>query len=730
MNKLTLYPERYSPTGNVTSEGVLNQLGRPKLDMLAVLVRESVQNSWDARDNSAAFIQYGIAGWTFSAQQRELLNKVVFPQCPPALGLKDVLSSTQDLQVLAIYDRGTEGLGGPTRADELPQDNESNNFVDFLRNVGQPPDKQLSGGTYGYGKAVFYRISAAHTILVHTHCLSHGKPQSRFMGAALGSPFTYKQHRFTGRHWWGRSEKDVIEPVLDEESDWLASSLGLPNFREQERGTTIVMIQPVWDDKKPEDAVQMMVEYLLWYFWPKMLEGDGGVPPIRFEASWQGQQIEIPHPTEFPPLEGFVQAMQRLKSSSPQQMTGLGEVYEVSTKQYSQYLGKLALERIPVKQRSVKVGQDTAPIPTVSHHVALMRQPELVVRYLEGPELPSTQIEYAGVFITDEAVDKVFANAEPPTHDDWVSNFLNERREKVYVNTALREIKNRLIEYVRPASTQAAPGELAPLGAFANQLGALLPGQTGNAAFSNLFARRRSIKGGYAGNAFETPVSNAPRTATGTTAPNLGQPLPSTEGLFDRSRIPSSNGSLGDNSDGFGRGIDAPVESGVVPSSSLPSESRENTTAENMPNVFDRSEAGTVGSSPNTETAAPSSSHRPGKARISRLEEGELVILDDGLPALRIEFELSFSGNPCTALVSALVGALLDGGEIETEPPEGSDVPHILYWENQQGQLYEGSAEITIRSSVGGIWFLIVSVPDDVMVGVELTAVVQMDKVE
>lgn len=730
MNRLTLYPERYSPTGNVTSEGVLNQLGRPKLDLLAVLVRESVQNSWDARDKNEPFIQYGIAGWTLSAQQRELLKKVVFPQCPPELGLRDVLESTQDLQVLAIYDRGTEGLGGPTRADEMPQDNESNNFVDFLRNVGQPPDKQLSGGTYGYGKAVFYRISAAHTILVHTHCLSGGEYQSRFMGAALGSPFTYKQHRFTGRHWWGRTEKDVIEPILNEEADWLATNLGLPGFRDYERGTTIVMIQPVWDDRKPEDAVKMMVEYLLWYFWPKMLEGDDRVPPIRFEASWQGRQIEIPHPTEFPPLEGFVKAMQRLKSSTPQQLSGLGEVYEVNTRQYSQHLGKLALERFPVKQRSIKVGQDTAPIPTVSHHVALMRQPELVVRYLEGPELPSTQIEYAGVFITDEAVDKVFANSEPPTHDDWVSNFLNERREKVYVNSALREIKNRLIEFVRPGSTQTTPGELAPLGAFSNQLGALLPGQTGNAAFSNLFARRRSIKGGYAGNAFDSLDSATPPIPTGTTSPNLNEALPSTENLFDRSNATSTNGSMNGKSDISGRGIDTAVGMGGVPSNTSPGEQRENTTAENIHSVFNHREPEAVGSSAYTGTTAPSAARRPGKVRINRLEEGELFILEDGLTALRIEFELSFSGDPCTARVSALVGALLDGGEIETEPPEGSDVPQILYWENQQAQLYEGSTAIIIPSSSGGIWYVIVSVPDDVMVGVELTAVVQMDKVE
>ena len=50
MRRLDLYSEPFSPNGNVTSEGVLNQLGRPDLDIHSLLVRETVQNSWDARE--------------------------------------------------------------------------------------------------------------------------------------------------------------------------------------------------------------------------------------------------------------------------------------------------------------------------------------------------------------------------------------------------------------------------------------------------------------------------------------------------------------------------------------------------------------------------------------------------------------------------------------------------------------------------------------------------------
>ena len=57
-----------------------------------------------------------------------------------------------------------------------------------------------------------------------------------------------------------------------------------------------------------------------------------------------------------------------------------------------------------------------------------MRRVELVVKYLEGPELPAPQVEWAGVFINDEDIDSAFADAEPPTHDDWQAHMVEDNR--------------------------------------------------------------------------------------------------------------------------------------------------------------------------------------------------------------------------------------------------------------------------------------------------------------
>src|ERR1041385_6608381 len=104
MKSLDLQSERYSPTGNIASEGVRNQLGRPRHDRLTILVREAAQNAWDARSTDAAFVTFGMRGWTLSPKQLDLLQKVVFAKRPPshavaasaAIALGDFLRDARD----------------------------------------------------------------------------------------------------------------------------------------------------------------------------------------------------------------------------------------------------------------------------------------------------------------------------------------------------------------------------------------------------------------------------------------------------------------------------------------------------------------------------------------------------------------------------------------------------------------------------------------------------------
>ena len=116
---------------------------------------------------------------------------------------------------------------------------------------------------------------------MHTRCkLPNGRLESKFITAALGQRWADQQHRqFTGRHWWGRNGNDTAEPVLNADADQLASALGMGSFTDDETGTTILILDPLLNDRAAKDqprfeaidrtplqALNLMAEYALWFF--------------------------------------------------------------------------------------------------------------------------------------------------------------------------------------------------------------------------------------------------------------------------------------------------------------------------------------------------------------------------------------------------------------------------------------------------------------------------------
>ena len=115
MTRLDCFSEPYQPTGGAAAGGVLNQLGRPDSEPIEVLVREAVQNCWDARREGGGTVEVEIAGGPSGAGRSPPSASGSSPDPPPKLPLEDVL--TDGLQLLQFADFGTAGLGGPTRAD-------------------------------------------------------------------------------------------------------------------------------------------------------------------------------------------------------------------------------------------------------------------------------------------------------------------------------------------------------------------------------------------------------------------------------------------------------------------------------------------------------------------------------------------------------------------------------------------------------------------------------------
>ncbi|MFC9084123.1 hypothetical protein ACFTY7_45855 [Streptomyces sp. NPDC057062] len=279
------YSQPYPPEGASAAEGIRNQLGRPELDLLTILVRESAQNSWDARlSDSSTPVDYGIDMWTVApahAGAWRTLLPAGSPTNPDHFPLRTTLRHPV-IRVLAVSDRGTRGLGGPTRANDAV--GADRDFVSFIRNIGEPRDRALGGGTYGFGKGIFYLLSKSGSVLVHSRCRTPGGDyETRLIGCTLWKSYVATERggerRYTGRHWWGDTTGDVVEPLVGTAADAVAQRLGLRPFGPRETGTTVVVIDPNLDEfEQPTDAADYLAETIAWHLWPKMISTDGKPP--------------------------------------------------------------------------------------------------------------------------------------------------------------------------------------------------------------------------------------------------------------------------------------------------------------------------------------------------------------------------------------------------------------------------------------------------------------------
>jgi hypothetical protein len=483
---LDLQSELFSATGGAAAEGISNQLGRPHADRFTLLIREAVQNSWDARLTPAGGVRFQLDGYLLSQEARRKLLQQVFAATPSSVDIQPRLLAEVDFAVLAISDFGTRGLGGPTRGDIVPQPGESTNFVDFMRYIGRPPNRAYAGGTYGFGKAVYFLASSLKTICVHTRFNAAAGMESRFMAAALGPQFetgVQPGRRFTGRHWWGRLAHDgVVDPVIGADADEFAQLLGGIRRQKDVPGTTIYVLAPDFQGTPPQKALAAMGQALIDYFWPKLIDGPDQSPTMSFGLRWQGVELPLPQVLNEPELALLARAFAAALSKRPSEGA---RVEAIASQRPKKLLGHVALLRQPATLKAERPdieapenadsGMYQRALRRPVHHIAVMRAPNFVVKYLEGPSVPYELAEYGGVFRVDADADSAFAQAEPPTHDDWVPDLLLDAAQRTYVRVAHRRLKEVVETFASPHSIEVAGGGAHSVAGFSRLLGGLVP---------------------------------------------------------------------------------------------------------------------------------------------------------------------------------------------------------------------------------------------------------------
>ena len=482
-DRLSLQSERYASTGNI-GENVRRLLGTPSSDPLETVIRESVQNVADAAlPGSGPEILIRVR----RLKRRELavLRDYVLRDLPsdPGSTSRFAFLEQRAPTVMEICDFGTKGLGGPTRADRVPR-NSVTDFIDFVRNVGTPRDTPHGGGTYGFGKVALYGVSRCNAVLIDSLVAGGGTGARRLIGSHLGPAFDVAEgsmlHRFTGRHWWGRrSDKDdLVEPLEGKQAARLSDALGFAPRPKGRSGTSIMVLDLDLPHKDLKRAGARLAEAALWNFWPRMMASTPDDRRFHLSIEVEGEPVDIPSPESCAPLALFCEAMQDAR-------TGTGpRVDSISCRKPIRRLGTLAVRKgLRIPRRPLV--EDESLFPDVSHHIALMRPVELVVKYMRGNALPNEHLEWAGVFLAsdDNEVERAFADSEPPAHDDWIPTSMERGHARTFVNVALRELTGHAHGIgARPTAGAIPDPSQPPMARLAGLLGNVLKGNAGDGA--------------------------------------------------------------------------------------------------------------------------------------------------------------------------------------------------------------------------------------------------------
>lgn len=160
------------------------------------LVRESVQNSLDARSGVAPVrVCFTLAAGPHAlkpAQVAEIFEGAWPHYAARGNGLHDPPTRTSSCAYLLVEDYGTRGLtGDPMQADPDPDPDRKNAFFMFFRAEGLSGKSGTELGRWGIGKFVFPRSSRASTHFGVT--VREGDGRRLLLGAA-----TLKAHRIPG----------------------------------------------------------------------------------------------------------------------------------------------------------------------------------------------------------------------------------------------------------------------------------------------------------------------------------------------------------------------------------------------------------------------------------------------------------------------------------------------------------------------------------------------------
>lgn len=230
--------------GRMTQSGssLLKLIQNNNMPILDLLVRESIQNSLDAKNEKDPYVTVEFLTGEFN--KLALNNELE--------GIKDSLNKKywkNEYKYIAIRDSNTVGLTGKMHYDEVT-DNQYGNLLKLIYEISKPQETEGAGGSWGLGKTVYFRVGIGLVIYYSRIVNEQGEYESRLAASLVENEMENdslipalpgKSKR--GIAWWGQEiGVNKTKPITDEQYiKKILRIFGMDPYDGNLTGTTIII---------------------------------------------------------------------------------------------------------------------------------------------------------------------------------------------------------------------------------------------------------------------------------------------------------------------------------------------------------------------------------------------------------------------------------------------------------------------------------------------------------
>ena len=437
-------------------------------DPVGSLVRESIQNSLDAKDDGVGPVQVVFSLSELDAETRPIADalSVAF-----SLGLKKannndyrkaqqfyehalkLLDGKKGHQVLGIHDFGTTGLTGTT--DDLGDERSA--WLALVKGSGDTYKQSAgAGGSYGHGSSAPLVMSGFRSVLYYTKIQTDGRIEERFQGTSRLE--SLRAEDLIGEKGWTQDQGHYgsgksCGPLFGVEiPPWFRAERErvTPEGVESELGTSIFVMAPQHTASELKFWDQIQVSVLANYYYTIALG--------KLEV-WLGSGVvlnaeTIPHLLSETSIDdedeseiATAATIDQLETSRT--IAGEHKVHNLSIDGFGSVDLLLRIDESIVRS---KVGVAR------SNGMLITREPWL----LESKKLIGLRKFDLFVYVKDQEGSELLRQLEPPGHDAFHINRIDDDDERPKIKKKYTTFKAALWNFIKEEAKHVVVDEIVP----------------------------------------------------------------------------------------------------------------------------------------------------------------------------------------------------------------------------------------------------------------------------